>query len=351
MKIAAPAGRNFTLLVVALLVLGIGAGYSGSFAVGFYFDDAYGIVNNPSIKSLRNIPSFFTDPHAYWTEHTQVDVRPVLLITYAVNYAISGLQPWSYHVINRDRARYPTAASYLGDWRRLAPPVLLLGALDVAYIGYRAAVLSDWTAEAMHAAWVTPWIWFMSQWPALLYYVRLFLWPDALSVDHDFPYTTSLLLPRAWLSLLVLLTWSVLALRASRRYPHVTFATLWFFITLAPESSFAALAKVINDHRPYIASSLGLSVLLAWLLDRATTIVAPQAGRAAFAGAWLSPCRPAAVFTHYRSWQWTDSLRLWDDTVRKSPNNTRGWMNAGLVYMSRGDMISARRYFERAREL
>src|SRR5436190_765620 len=100
MKIAAPAGRNFTLLVVALLVLGIGAGYSGSFAVGFYFDDAYGIVNNPSIKSLRNIPSFFTDPHAYWTEHTQVDVRPVLLITYAVNYAISGLQPWSYHVLN-----------------------------------------------------------------------------------------------------------------------------------------------------------------------------------------------------------------------------------------------------------
>src|SRR5436309_15652864 len=99
----------------------------------------------------------------------------------------------------------------------------------------------------------------MSQWPALLYYVRLFLWPDALSVDHDFPYTPSLLLPRAWLSLLVLLTWSALALRSSRRYPHVTFSTLCCLLTLAPQSSLAGLAEPINHPRPYIASSRSLS--------------------------------------------------------------------------------------------
>ena len=37
----------------------------------------------------------------------------------------------------------------------------------------------------------------MSEWPALLYYVRLFLWPDGLSADHDFPYAWSLGEPRA----------------------------------------------------------------------------------------------------------------------------------------------------------
>ena len=191
----------------------------------------------------------------------------------------------------------------------------------------------------------------MSQWSALLYYVRLFLWPDALSVDHDFPYTTSLFAPHAWLALLALLAWAGLALRATQRYPQVTFATLWFFVTLAPESSFAALSEVINDHRPYIAASLGLSVLLAWMLHRGAAQLAPSARHGAFAAGCLLLCLPAVALTHYRSWQWGDSLRLWQDTVRKGPNNPRAWMNTGLEYLRRGDMTSARHYFERAREL
>jgi len=454
-------GRRFTAAVLALLALGIIASYSSSLEIGFYFDDTYGISGNPAIRSLRNIPSFFTDPYATWTEHTQVDMRPVLLISYAVNYAISGLRPWSYHVLNlilhftasllvfvivrdhvwwpasergpsgearvpaaaaalffalaplnsqpvdyvwarsallcvtlylgaflailrrrwtlgalvftlalltkaiavtlpamvlihdfvyRDRTRYPTVRRYLRDWRRLILPVGLPALLDIVYIAYRAAVLPPWTAQARQAAWVTPRIWFMSQWPALLYYVRLFVWPDGLSADHDFPYTTSLLAPRAWLSLLVLLAWVGVALRAGKRHPQVTFATAWFFVTLAPESSFAPLAEVINDHRPYIASSLGLSVLLAWLLARAATLFAARR-REAFAAASVLLCVAAVPFDRYRTWQWGDSLRMWEDTVRKSPNNTRAWMNAGQERMTRGDLVMARRYFERAREL
>ena len=462
MRFGVPIGRQFTFLFLAVLGVGLAVSYANSFGIGFYFDDSYGIASNPAIRSLRNIPRFFTDPFTLTTMRENVDIRPLLVVTFAVNYAISGNEPWSYHLLNlilhfiaaglvfvivrdhlwwpaadrgpnaaacfpaaaaalffalaplnsqplnymwarsallctalylaaflallhrrwilgavlhalaletkaiavslpvmivvqdflyRDRARHPTVMSYMRDWRRLVLPVGLPAVLNVAYLVQRSILLPEWAEAMLHERWVTPWIWFMSQWPALLYYVRLFLWPDALSVDYDFPYTTSLLLPRAWMSLLLLLSWSALALRASRRYPQVTFATLWFFITLAPESSFAPLAEVINDHRPYIASSLGLSVLLAWLLDRATAIVAPRRRQAVFAGACLLLCMPAAVFTHYRSWQWSDSLRLWEDTVRKSPNNARAWMNAGLAYMSRGDMVSARRYFERARDL
>src|SRR5439155_643121 len=195
---ASLGGRRFTAGFVALLALGIAASYSNSLGIGFYFDDLYGIRNNPTIRSLRNIPSFFTDPHAFWTDRTQADVRPVLLITYALNYAVSGLAPWSYHVLNlllhfvaallvfvlvRDRTRYRSVKSYLGDWRRLVLPVLLPAALAVAYVAYRSAVLPSWTAETRQQGWVTPRIWFMSQWSALLYYVRLFVWPNGLSAD------------------------------------------------------------------------------------------------------------------------------------------------------------------------
>src|SRR5207247_8866770 len=84
--------------------------------------------------------------------------------------------------VDRDRTRYPTVERYAADWRRLTLPVLLPAALAVAYVAYRAIVLPGWTAETRQAAWVTPWIWFMSQWCARLYYVRLFVWPGGLSV-------------------------------------------------------------------------------------------------------------------------------------------------------------------------
>jgi Flp pilus assembly protein TadD len=462
MPVTVPVGRKFTCLFFALLAFGLAVSYSNGFGIGFYFDDTYGISNNPAIRSLRNIPSFFVNPHAIWTEPTQVDLRPVLLITYAVNYAISGVQPWSYHVLNlilhfiasvlvfilvrdhiwwpasergadgtaripaaaaalffalaplnsqpvnyiwarsallcvtlylgaflaflrhrwtlgsmlfalalltkaiavtlpvmflvhdfvyRDRSLYPTIKSYIRDWRRLIVSLVLLGFLDIAYIGYRHFFLPDWTATARMASGVSPWIWFMSQWSALLYYVRLFLWPDGLSVDHDFPATTSLLATRAWGSLAVLLLWAAFALKAARRYPQITFATAWFFLTLAPESSFAPLAEVINDHRPYIASSLGLSVLLVWLIDRAAAFIAQRQRRLAFIAASLILCAAALPVNRYRTWQWSDSLRIWEDTTRKSPNNGRAWMNTGLAYMGRGDLVSARHYFERARDL
>jgi protein O-mannosyl-transferase len=463
MIVTIPVGRKFTYLFLALLALGLAVSYSNSLGIGFYFDDTYGIANNPAIRSLRNIPRFFVDPHAIWTEPTQVDLRPVLLITYAVNYAISGLQPWNYHVLNlilhyiasvlvfiivrdhvwwpasargadgtarvpaaaaalffalaplnsqpvdyiwarsallcvtlylgaflaflrhrwplgsvlfalalltkaiaitlpvmflvhdfiyRDRSLYPTIKSYVRGWRRLIAPLVLLGFLDVAYIGYRHFSLPDWTAEARMASGVTPGVWFMSQWSALLYYVRLFLWPDGLSADHDFPMTTSLLATRAWGSLALLLFWAAFALKAARRHPQVTFATAWFFVTLAPESSFAPLAEVINDHRPYIASSLGLSVLLAWMIHRAAALITAQRQRQlAFIAASLILCAATLPVNRYRTWQWSDSLRIWEDTARKSPNNGRAWMNAGLAHMGRGDLISARRYYERARDI
>src|SRR5437773_2434527 len=94
------SGRRLTPLTAALLAIGIGAAYSNSLSVGFEFDDVYLLTNNPSIRSLRNIPRFFYDPFTLTTVRENADLRPVLQITYALNHAISGLRPWSYHAVN-----------------------------------------------------------------------------------------------------------------------------------------------------------------------------------------------------------------------------------------------------------
>ena len=444
------SGRRLTLLTAALLSIGIGAAYSNSLSVGFEFDDVYLLTNNPSIRSLRNIPRFFYDPFTLTTVRENADLRPVLQITYALNHAISGLRPWSYHAVNmvlhlvaallvfrivrdhlwpgpavvpaaaalffalaplnsqtldymsarsallcttlylaafwcvlrrrqwpaallhalalltkaiavtlpavivaydflyRDRARCPTVLGYVRDWRRVVRLVLAPVVLDLAYLLYRRLLLPPWVSETFHQSFTTPWLWFMSEWSAQLYYVRLFLWPDALSIDHDFPYAFSFFQARAWLALCVIVAWIAVALRSAARRPLVAFATVWFFITLAPESSFAPLAEVVNDHRPYIASSLGLSVLLAWLIHEASSRLREHQ-QPAFVLACLVLCAVTIPITRHRNWQWQDSVRLWTDAAEKGPGNGRAWMNAGLALMARGQLAEARRHFERAR--
>ena len=74
-----PVGRTFTWVFLIGLASSIGVSYS----------------------SLRNIPRFFTDSLTLTALKAHaVDVRRVLVVTYALNYAISGLYPWSYHAFN-----------------------------------------------------------------------------------------------------------------------------------------------------------------------------------------------------------------------------------------------------------
>lgn len=100
MKSGAPTGEKFTLVFFALLAVGLALAYGNSFGIGFYFDDTYGIANNPAIRTLNNIPRFFTDPFTLTSLRENVDIRPVLVVTFALNYAISGNDPWSYHLLN-----------------------------------------------------------------------------------------------------------------------------------------------------------------------------------------------------------------------------------------------------------
>src|SRR5438034_11810783 len=91
------SGRRLTLLTAALLSIGIGAAYSNSLSVGFEFDDVYLLTNNPSIRSLRNIPRFFYDAFTLTTAWENADLRPVLQLTYALSYALSGMRPSPYY--------------------------------------------------------------------------------------------------------------------------------------------------------------------------------------------------------------------------------------------------------------
>ena len=75
------------LIIAAILLV-----YANSLSAPFIFDDDVSIVSNPAIRSLTTAPSQPPD--------TPLAGRPVVGLTFALNFALSDLDPFAYHLTN-----------------------------------------------------------------------------------------------------------------------------------------------------------------------------------------------------------------------------------------------------------
>jgi tetratricopeptide (TPR) repeat protein len=419
------------LLAFALVIAAV---YANSLSIGYRFDDWHVLEKNPAIRSLSNVPRFFVDPASTTVLPENMDLRPLLMTTFALNYALSGDAPWSWHVVNlllhwlvvvlvfcivRDhlwlgaertviaaaaalivavhplntepvnylsaRSALLTAVFYLGAFdagvrdrralcaflfvlalltkaiavtlplallahrllapRRTAVPwrfLAVLGVFAVGGLAYRTLLVPASTIASARQPGVTAWTYFMTQWSAYLYYVRLFLWPDALVVDRlDYPVAHSFFALHAWGSLLVLVGVGALVWAVRRRQPALAFAVVWYFIALAAESTVFPLAEPVNEHRPYLGM-LGLASVAAILVWQVSTVAARRAEAAFTLVVALVTCALATA-TFARNWTWQDDYALWRDATEKAPANARAWLNAGHAAMQRGLLDEARR--------
>jgi protein O-mannosyl-transferase len=73
--------------------------YSNSLHNVFHYDDLHVIVNNVYIRSLHNAPLFFRDAYTFSSIPEHATYRPLVTLTYAIDYAIAGgLDPVQFHV-------------------------------------------------------------------------------------------------------------------------------------------------------------------------------------------------------------------------------------------------------------
>jgi len=84
-----PCVKRLLLIVIVVLA------YANSFTGPFIFDDDNAIASNPSIRHLWPPAYLFDAP-----QQSTVAGRPLVSLTLALNYAFSGLHPWSYHLVN-----------------------------------------------------------------------------------------------------------------------------------------------------------------------------------------------------------------------------------------------------------
>jgi tetratricopeptide (TPR) repeat protein len=79
------------------LVAAVGLVYANSLHAPFVFDDLLSITENPTIRRLWPLTEPLSPPSG---QGLTVEGRPLLNLSLALNYAVSGTAPWSYHLTN-----------------------------------------------------------------------------------------------------------------------------------------------------------------------------------------------------------------------------------------------------------
>jgi tetratricopeptide (TPR) repeat protein len=93
---AVPRRRAFSWIAAGLIFTAAAAAYATSFLGAFQFDDIPAILENPTLRHLWPPGPALSPPNGALT----VSGRPVLNLSLAINYALSGEDPWSYHALN-----------------------------------------------------------------------------------------------------------------------------------------------------------------------------------------------------------------------------------------------------------
>jgi tetratricopeptide (TPR) repeat protein len=204
---------------------------------------------------------------------------------------------------------------------------------------------------------INAWTYLMTQARAIVTYLRLSFWPDALVLDYGWPLAGSLreVLPQA-IAVVVLLCATGLALRYR---PALGFLGAAFFLLLAPSSSFVPIiTEVMAEHRMYLplATVVTAVVIGGYLcLRRLAEVVAGAPGRArrrAVMYAGVLAVAVAAVALAVRTVRRNEDYRtpgsVWRSVLAHCPDNPRAHNNLAAYLIRKEEFDAAIRHLDQA---
>lgn len=449
--------RNATVISVVILVVSGLVAYSNSYSGRFVFDDEPTIMESKSIKSLWPIW-----PVLFEGEVTALG-RPLVNLSFAINYAFGGLNVTSYHITNVILHLQATLALF-GIVRRTlerssTPPFLKdhatvismfcsliwmlhpLQTESVTYVVQRseslvglfyfltlygairattsrrprvwntaafaaclcgvsskevmvsaplAVIVYDWAFPstgfrrqfhrrrwlyvALFCTWIplglfvaqgrhdsagfghglSSWEYGMTQFDAIVRYLRLTLWPDALVLDYGVGVTRDpdVIIPAAVLVGL-LICGSLIAIKFQ---PWIAFLGFLFFASLSPSSSVVPIVtQTVAEHRMYLplAAIVVLAVVTSWLLWQRILRHSVH-GTLQSQLNWLIPSlcwSLVAVFfcrlTLNRNFEYANPVRLWTSNVQRCPDSLRPYLQIAKEYIDTEPRTSLK-WYERA---
>ncbi len=92
--------KSNTITIFLLLTLAIAFAYANSLNARFVYDDYAFVYNNEAIRTFSPLSKFLFSPKAFSQPVSYHVYRPLASFSFAVNYALNGLDPFGYHLVN-----------------------------------------------------------------------------------------------------------------------------------------------------------------------------------------------------------------------------------------------------------
>jgi tetratricopeptide (TPR) repeat protein len=169
-------------------------------------------------------------------------------------------------------------------------------------------------------------------------YLRKTVWPDGLAVFYPYPVHG---VP-AWQvvgAALVIITVSILVLRAGRQRPYLIVGWLWYLVALMPVIGVIQAGEQAMADRYMYLPAIGVFVMAAWGLPDATaawryrTLFLPAAAIIAIAA--------CLVLTRLQLRYWRDSTTLFEHALRVTDGNYVAYNQLGLALADEGRVQEA----------
>lgn len=195
---------------------------------------------------------------------------------------------------------------------------------------------------------LTPWENLLTEARVLVYYISLLIFPhpSRLRLDYDIVVSRGLFTPPTTIiSIIILSALFGLALWKAEKNALLSFAILWFFVNLLIESTILPL-DLVYEHRLYVPS-MALLVYTAGSL----AVIQDKTFKSTSFITLISIIFLFSYWTRERNYVWQDSVTLWKDNVKKSPNKARVRGNLGMAYIEARDFENALKQTKKAIEL
>ncbi len=155
-------------------------------------------------------------------------------------------------------------------------------------------------------------------------------------IDYDIPVSGSILNPPQTLAgFLLIFAIAVSSIFMVKKDKIISFAAVFFVITVLPQSSIIPKPDLVVEHRLYLPMA-GFAIFLPCIFYLVVR-------KKEFLVTVLPACMIIfyGFLTYQRNIIWNDPLTLWNDTVIKSPGKARPYLNRGLAYAQKGNIENA----------
>ena len=174
-------------------------------------------------------------------------------------------------------------------------------------------------------------------------YLKKLFWPTDLSIYYLY---LNIPLWQIFLSATFLIIITILVCKYFKKYPYLPFGWFWYLGTLVPVIGIVQIGDLTMADRYAYVTFIGLFVIIAWGAGQISSKVISLKKPFIFASVFIIVL--FTVATHNQIKIWTNTVTLFEDVLKKDPNNYLAYYIIGQEMAKNGENEKALYYFDMA---